>query len=266
MNLRRGHLRSSRGFTIVELIIVVVVVSILAAITVVAYNGIRVAAMRSVALSDLRDINQVMQIERQETGTYPEELPESVRESGNGAVELIVSWSGTFHRYENLTAVQNGVLLSQICADLVAEGVGQGVNQGGQTQSYITGCGNWNRGSMQITGWNSRVWNTPVSSEQLLNYANNFTTSDTWNASHATVVRAFHNELVERHLSLGGSFPVTSFWDSWATPQNGGVQYQPLGTPVDSISYCVEARADNNPSLVWHVGDDGHIKEGPCEA
>ena len=48
----------SRGFTIVELLIVIVVIGILAAITIVAYNGIQQRAKLSATQSDLRNLSQ----------------------------------------------------------------------------------------------------------------------------------------------------------------------------------------------------------------
>jgi len=50
------------GFTIVELLIVIVVIGILAAITIVAYNGIQQRARVSTAQSDMRNIHQAMTI------------------------------------------------------------------------------------------------------------------------------------------------------------------------------------------------------------
>lgn len=50
----------NRGFTIVELLIVIVVIAILAAISVVAYNGIQDRAKMSKAQGDLRNLQQAM--------------------------------------------------------------------------------------------------------------------------------------------------------------------------------------------------------------
>lgn len=66
------HNRS--GFTIVELLIVIVVIGILAAITIVAYNGIQTRAKLSSLQSDIR--NAVPQLEniKATTGAYPADV------------------------------------------------------------------------------------------------------------------------------------------------------------------------------------------------
>src|SRR6478672_468050 len=46
--------RSMSGFTIVELLIVIVVIGILAAITIVAYNGIQIRAQNASVQSDVK--------------------------------------------------------------------------------------------------------------------------------------------------------------------------------------------------------------------
>lgn len=255
--------RSKKGFTIVELLIVVVVIAILASILYVGYGGIRVAAMKSAAQSDLRNVETAMQLAYQDLGTYPAEIPSTVKPSSSTI--LTVRWSGTSTSYGALTDVQNGVLLSQICQNLIDEGFGRGVNQGGATQNYITGCGNWNHGSMQVTAWDSRVWSTPISSTQLLNYANTFTTTDTWNSAQIGVVKNFYTQLVQRHTATGGTFPIKSFWDSWATTGNGGVIKQALPATLETkTSFCVEATVASSSTTIWHIDETGSLKEGAC--
>jgi len=61
----------SSGFTIVELLIVVVVIAILAAITIVSYNGITERARFASMRSDLASINKAIQMYHADNGTYP---------------------------------------------------------------------------------------------------------------------------------------------------------------------------------------------------
>lgn len=71
--------KSSSGFTLVELLIVIVVIAILAAISVVAYRGVQNRAHDSRRLSDLTAITKALELYKSEIGNYP-----SVAHSGLG--------------------------------------------------------------------------------------------------------------------------------------------------------------------------------------
>lgn len=60
------------GFTIVELLIVVVVIAILAAITMVAYNGIQNRAHDTAVANDLSAMAKKIQVFNTENGRYPQ--------------------------------------------------------------------------------------------------------------------------------------------------------------------------------------------------
>lgn len=66
-------LKNTRGFTIVELLIVIVVIGILAAITVVAYNGIQNRARNTERQTDIQAIHKALEMYYIDHGNYPKQ-------------------------------------------------------------------------------------------------------------------------------------------------------------------------------------------------
>lgn len=63
--------KTARGFTIVELLIVIVVIAILATISIVVYNGVQGRARDSKRYSDLKSIASALELYRVDQGGYP---------------------------------------------------------------------------------------------------------------------------------------------------------------------------------------------------
>jgi prepilin-type N-terminal cleavage/methylation domain-containing protein len=62
------------GFTIVELLIVVVVIGVLAAVTVVAFGNVQSRARDAGRISDLKSIAKALENHKTNTGSYPNEV------------------------------------------------------------------------------------------------------------------------------------------------------------------------------------------------
>jgi len=71
MGASQKERKYSPGFTIVELLIVIVVIAILAAITIVAYNGIQGRADLSRRQTDLKNITKALALYHTDHGSYP---------------------------------------------------------------------------------------------------------------------------------------------------------------------------------------------------
>lgn len=67
--------RTHTGFTIVELLIVIVVIGILAAITIVAYNGVQNRAQDARRINDAQMIVGALEAYKTLNGTYPAAVP-----------------------------------------------------------------------------------------------------------------------------------------------------------------------------------------------
>ncbi|HEY0965387.1 MAG TPA: prepilin-type N-terminal cleavage/methylation domain-containing protein [Candidatus Saccharimonadales bacterium] len=63
--------KAQAGFTIVELLIVIIVIAILASISIVAYNGIQSRAEQTANYAAIRSYTQALQIMKSDTGSLP---------------------------------------------------------------------------------------------------------------------------------------------------------------------------------------------------
>lgn len=101
--------QQQHGFTLVELLIVIVVVAILAAISVVAYNGIQERARDSQRANDIKAIAQALEMYYLDNGRYP---------NGVGSNIINNSWSTTVDgSWQNLQAALVPEYISRLPSD-----------------------------------------------------------------------------------------------------------------------------------------------------
>lgn len=86
---------STKGFTIVELLVVVVVIGILAAISIVSYNGITNQAQETALKANLRNAMTKVSIYRTTAGVYPESLEDAEVRYDENNLQLLYSHSPT---------------------------------------------------------------------------------------------------------------------------------------------------------------------------
>ena len=262
MNTLRAF-RAASGFTIVEITIVIVVIGILAGIAYIGYGGIQRNAGATTVKNDLANTSKEMTISFAYNQAYPDVLPADIKASPNIELKLVKSTGG----YSGLTNVQNGVLFHSVCQSLVNEGVGTGTNNGGGTEQYISGCLVYNKDQIHINGWKSNHFSTPIGVDTVKNWYNANVSYDSYRPNMKDDYKEFAEELSSRFLALGGTFPVTSFWDDWATPTNGGVMKAtlPAPQPGDPLAYCVEA-THTKYNITMHITNNSAPLPDPCPA
>ncbi len=164
-----------RGFTIVELLIVIVVIAILAAITVVAYNGIQARAQDSAITNDLASIKKKIELYKiDNSDLYP---------GGSDAVSLLsnLDIKVTKSAYATTSTTENNVWYCRNAARSMFSVIA--LSKSGKI-FYVTDS----RGPTQYTG--AEVWsptlhncNTMISLSlgwQYAGYASSDTTNGPW--------------------------------------------------------------------------------------
>lgn len=131
---------SKSGFTIVELLIVIVVIGILAAITIVAFNGVQNRAKVASLSSDLSNAAKQLKIDQVNDGKFPDTLA-----AANGGKGLSSS-AGTVYDYR----VNNAANPATFCLTGINGAIAYFVTQGGAPTAGD--CGNQVAAS-NLVGW-----------------------------------------------------------------------------------------------------------------
>lgn len=114
------------GFTIVELLVVIVVIGILAAISVVAYNGVQTRAASVLLQSDVKNAGTLVSVAQADSGSYPNPtLPSDIKKSEGTSFQY--TSNGTSYCLTG-TSSRSGVPAYMISSDnpSVREGVCSG--------------------------------------------------------------------------------------------------------------------------------------------
>ena len=262
--------RVGRGFTIVELLIVIVIIGILAAIGVISYQGIVKKTVQSALIQTIKQAATAVEMETIREGRIMSDLPLEVQSKPGDDITLrLVPIDGT--RYGALSPVQNGVLFYNTCLALIGDPYYSTIHArtGGGTMSVMMSCDPGGTSvlasRMLISGWDSQPWDVPVTRQKIENYLEVVEYDDWWTDKQA-VIRTFYTELASRFESQGGTWPITSFWDHWAN-EWAGVHKEDLPEPSSSSEdgYCILGVSKRYPDMPYSIKNtDGAPHEGDC--
>lgn len=257
--------RRVTGFTTIELLAVITIIAILAAITIVGYTSYTRRAASSATQSSVRSVGNAIASESLLDGKLLTSIPTDVPTSSDVIMTYFPQDSA---HYSSLNSVQDGVLFHDICAKLIQNPVYSTIHaqSGGQTSNVVMSCDDSiSANSLLITGWDSRTWSTPVTKNQLETYIDSVPV-DTWWIDKQQVIKTFYSTLIAQFILSGGSFPITSFWDPWAT-QWSGVTKQSLPEPDDasSMRFCLQGINRKYSNVAFYVTAD-HLtpRQGTC--
>lgn len=139
------------GFTIVELLIVIVVIAILAAITVVAYNGIQQRARDTQMFSDLANAAKKFELYNVDNGAYPSSGPQAT------TMQVKFSFSPVGQNVVYCATGSSGYAIFASRNNIVYK------TQSGQSPKVVAGYTSVNGNSTALcatTGYNEHEWGT----------------------------------------------------------------------------------------------------------
>ena len=284
-----------KGFTIIEIAVVIIIISILATLSVASYQGLQGRAAKNTVLSDLQNAGTVVeQYALKHAGEFPDNdyLAANFNNTTDVNLSIVVSSeeeSGgqTGPVYSGLTPIQNSVLFHKVCGEVTADGFGTGTNSVGVVEKWIEFCHpQYGPNRWQLQGWGGQsagVYDVPVTDSFMQNKITTVTYSDSYRPNRGPVERAFWKEFYDRFLAQGGTFPITTFWNPsyvcnafscWNLPPKEELPTLPpvtgggiSGPNEITKSYCIVATHEKYPDILYSFSSDNLTpKEGNCDS
>jgi len=202
--------RQQQGFTIVELLIVVVVIAILAAITVVAYNGIQNRANNTRVMSDIRQALTLIEAYNAEKGSYP----------STGGLSQVYTDSNC-----HLTVDSDGYQGAQWIPDILSPlPQNPGLQKAGR--GSFGGCYAYASDGVSyiLSAWNAKRggWSSNDSMYRRLGWReSNFFSANTYNCNHTNIGGSATGTYVETSDYYKYSYTISNITSCNETPPVG---------------------------------------------
>lgn len=233
-------MKTRRGFTLVELLLIIAVIAILAAITIVAYNGVQRRSAAGVTSATVADALKSLQLYYTYNKAYPSNIADT--EYVPPLTVGVAFYTDTTQQpvYKNLTPDQNAQLFINTCNGFMP------VTSGGTT--YNTSC--------VYSGNNAHI-KGQVSSNVVIQ-GPTFGQADV-TLSCGDACSAAQNNIIATFLAQGGTFPIT-------VPKAGSALPKPtLVNTGLATRFCLEGRSGQFTDVVYHsTSEDQTIEAGPC--
>lgn len=237
------YVRLSSGFTIVEVLTIVVLVGILVAGSVVVYGGIQHRASDNHAQSTVSDALKSLQVYHSMHRSYPSNIADTEYAPPMSVAVAFYTNAIQAPKYPNLTSDQNAQLFLNVCNGLMPIKSSTGT-------VYNTSC-SFAGNNVHVAGQNSSniVIHGPTVDEGDFD----LTCGPECESVQAEIIQVFKAQL--------GTFPVKVPKKSVPLPEPQSV------SQGAATRFCLEARSPQFDSVIYHAtSETQNLTPGPCPA
>lgn len=215
-----------RAFTLIELLMVIVVISILATIALVTYGSWRRSTADAVVRNDLTQAAAGLASHLNFTSSYPPNLAGIDFSASQDVGLTLYTNAPSVGVYQNLTGDQNAQLFLNVC----------NANLNGLDNTVCTFAGNGGGAKIHVKGTKATntIWRSPINvSDVSLPYGPDYT--------------AATNVMIQQFQAQGGTFPITVTGATSSLPDPTKVPNGPAS------KYCLEGHSGTFPDVVYHI-------------
>lgn len=232
------YVRQLRGFTIVEVLFVIVVIAVLATITAVSYGTWQQRVADKSVQSDLLQAIAALKTYKNFENSYPPNLAGTDFASSTNVGLTLYTNAPALGIYNSLNNDQNAQLFLNVCNANVA-----GTNS---TSCSFAGTGNGSKIHVKGTNSTNAIWDMPIQQ------------SDITLSCGAACVNAT-STMISQFSAQGGTFPIQGSGNTTALPQ-------PTQSPNGpATKYCLEGRSSQYPYIVYYtLSSSMSVQSGSC--
>lgn len=232
--------RHTSGFTIVELIIIIAIIGILAAIGIVSYSNWRRSIAHNAVQSDLQHARTGLDSYKNFKNSYPPNLAGTQFAASENVAIVLTTNAPSIGVYQNLTPDENTQLFLNACnaniSDTPTNTACQAQGAGGGAKVHVKG-----------TEAANTIWPSPIALTDV-------------KLNCGAICDSITQKIIEQFTAQGGTFPIVVDKSSTPLPEPTLV---PNGA---ATKYCLEGRSAQYPGIIYHsaTSSSGQIINGPC--